>query len=98
MEYRAIGDSVIIEIPEVTKETKRESGLIMIEDSPGTKSVVIGTVLSIGEGRFDPKTGTLITPPLQVGDKVVVSLGTGIELAKGRRMIKVDDIFAVVAG
>lgn len=97
MNYRAIGDSVIVTVPELQKETTRESGLIMIQDDPARKSTVIGTVISVGEGKFDSKTGTQIVPPLKVGDKVVISMATGVELSKTHRMIKVDDIFAVLA-
>ena len=97
MNYRAIGDSVIIEVPELSKESKTDSGIFLIQDDPTKKATIIGTVLSVGEGKVDTKTGVLTPPPLKEGDKVVVSMATGISLGGNRRMIKVDDIFAVVA-
>lgn len=94
--YIAIGDSVIISVPEVEKVSQRDSGLILVEKDPAGKTTVIGTVISIGEGKFDSTKGTYITPPLTVGDKVILSLSTGLELDKGVRMVKIDDIFAKV--
>ena len=96
MQYKAIGDSVIVEIPLVEKGSQRESGLFIIQDDPTNESPITATVLSIGEGRVDPKTGTLLTPPVKVGDRVVINMQTGIKLDDTRKMIKVDDIFALV--
>lgn len=96
MTFRAINDSVIVEIPEVQKETKRESGLFVIEDDKSNTTTVTGTIVSVGEGKFDAKTGAFVPPPVKVGDKVVLSLATGISLDKTHRMVRTDDIFAVV--
>lgn len=95
-EYIAIGDTVIISVPEVEKVSQRDSGLLLVEQDPAGKTTVVGTILSIGEGRFDEKTGTYAKPPLSVGDKVILSLSTGLHLDKGIRMVKMDDIFAKV--
>ncbi len=96
MTFRAINDSVIVEIPEVQKETTRESGLILIEDDKSNKTTVTGTIISVGEGKFDSKSGQLVPPPVKVGDKVILSLSTGIALDKTHRMVRTDDIFAVL--
>ena len=96
MTFRAINDSVIVEIPEVKKETQRESGLFVIEDDKSNQTTVTGTIVSVGEGKFDSKTGSFVPPPVKVGDKVVLSLATGIALDKTHKMVRTDDIFAVV--
>lgn len=96
MTFKAIGDSVVVEIPEVQKETKRESGLYIIQDDPTRKTTVTGIIVSIGEGKFDSVTGTFIPPPVKIGDKVVLSLSSGAELDKTHRTIRTDDIFAIV--
>lgn len=98
MTFRAINDSVIVEIPEVNKkETKRESGLFVIEnDQTNNQTTVTGVIVSVGEGKFDSKTGSFVPPPVKVGDKVVLSLSTGIALDKTHKMVRTDDIFAVV--
>lgn len=96
MSFRAINDSVIVEIPEVVKETTRASGLVLIENDKSNQTTVIGTIVSVGEGKFDSKTGEFVPPPVKVGDKVVLSLSTGISLDKTHKMVRTDDIFAVV--
>lgn len=96
MTFRAINDSVIVEIPEVQKETTHSSGLVLIEDDKSNKTTVTGVIVSVGEGKFDSKTGSFVPPPVKVGDKVVLSLATGIALDKTHKMVCTDDIFAVV--
>jgi len=96
MIFRAINDSVIVEIPEVKREVKQESGLYVIEDDKSNQSTVTGIVVSVGEGKFDHKSGTFVPPPVKIGDKVVLSLSTGISLDKTHKMVRTDDIFAVV--
>lgn len=96
--YRAINDSVIVEIPQVNaKQTVQESGLILVQqDGNSNKNTVTGIVVSVGEGKFDTNRGIFIAPPLKLGDKVLLSLATGIALDETHKMIRTDDIFAVV--
>ena len=96
--YNAIGDTVLIEVPEVEKITKRDSGLVLIENESSSNPTVIGTIISVGEGKYDEQRGTYIKPPLERGDKVILPLSTGMEIEKGLRMVKMDDIFAKVNG
>lgn len=97
MTYRAINDSVIVEIPQVQRQvTQAESGLVIVQDDKSNKSTLTGVVVSVGEGKFDAKSGTFITPPLKLGDKVILSMSTGIALDDTHRMVRTDDIFAVV--
>lgn len=95
-EYVAIGDTVIIEVPEAEKVTKRDSGLILVQDESASNPTVIGTIVSVGDGKYDEIKGTYVKPSLSKGDKVILSLSTGIKLDKGFRMVKIDDIFAKV--
>lgn len=96
MKFRAVNDSVIVEVPKVERTTRRDSGLILVEDDKSTKTTVVATVVSVGEGKFDYKTGSFVPPPVKVGDKIVMALATGIALDDTHRMVKTDDIFAVV--
>lgn len=96
MTFRAINDSVIVEIPEANAEVKHESGLVLVENVQSNKTTVTGTIISVGEGRFDPKTGVFVPPPVKVGDQIVLGLSTGITLDKTHKMVRIDDIFAVL--
>lgn len=96
MQYKAINDSVIIKIPEVKKETQRESGIFLIQPESNDAQTVIGTVVSVGEGKFDGLTGRHVPPCIEVGDRIITNLSTGISLDKTHRMIRTDDIFAVI--
>lgn len=94
--YKAIGDSVLISVPELEKVSQRESGLFLIENDPAGKTTVIVDVVSVGEGKFDQKNGVFIPPPVKVGDKIIIGLAVGMEVAKGLKMVKTEDIFAVI--
>ena len=96
MAYKAIGDSVIVEVPEVSRETVRESGLVLLEAEPTKQKTVIGTIVSVGEGRWDEKNAVYVPLSVNVGDKIVLSLSTGVALDGRHRMVRLDDIFAVV--
>jgi co-chaperonin GroES (HSP10) len=96
MTFKAIGDSVIVQVPEVEKESQTDSGIFLIQKDPTAKKTVTAIVVSVGEGKFDSKTGVTVPPPVKIGDKIVMSLSTGVELEKGYRMVRIDDIFAVV--
>lgn len=99
MKYTAINDSVILEMPdeEASKQTKTESGIFLIEKDATTGTTVTATVVSVGEGKFDYKIGAYVKPPVEVGDKVIVSSSTGMKLDARHRMVRTDDIFAKVA-
>lgn len=96
MAYKAIGDSVIVEVPEVSRETVRERGLVLLEAEPTVQKAVSGTIVSVGEGRWDEKNAVYVPLPVNVGDKIVLSLSTGVALDGRHRMVRLDDIFAVV--
>lgn len=96
MTYKAIGDSVIVQVPEVQRETVRESGLVLLEAEPTKQKTVIGTIVSVGEGRWDDRNSVYVPLPVKLGDKIVLSLSTGIGLDSTHRMVRLDDIFAVV--
>lgn len=95
--YRAINDTVIVEITKPTRETTTQSGLIVYDSEVVNKTTVIGIITSVGEGKFDHKTGVFVAPPVKVGDKILLSISTGVELDKTHRMLRTDDIFAVLA-
>lgn len=96
MQYKAINDSVIVQFPELEKETQRESGIFLIQADANAGKTVIGTVTSVGEGKFDPITGTYLTPTVSIGDRIITNATIGILLDSRHRMIRIDDIFAVI--
>lgn len=97
MKFRAVNDSVIVQVPKLERTTTRpDSGLILVEDDKSSKTTVTAVIVSVGEGKFDSKTGVFVPPPVKVGDKVVMAISTGIALDDTHRMVRTDDIFAVV--
>lgn len=93
--FRAINDSVILHVVEPPKESRSEFGLVLIEKDVSATTVV-GTVVSVGDGKLHERTGAVMPVPLKVGDKVVIPLSTGVKLDAEHRMVRTDDIFAVV--
>lgn len=96
MNFKAINDSVIVEVEKPKAETRSEGGLIIVDATKVNTTTITGTIVSVGEGKFDPKTGVFIPPPVKLGDKIILSLSTGVELDESHRMVRTDDIFAVV--
>ena len=96
MKFRAINDSVIVEVPQLTRQTQHESGLVLIQEDQSAKGTVTAVIVSVGEGKFDTNTGKFVPPPVKVGDRIVMSLSTGIALDDTHRMVRTDDIFAVL--
>jgi co-chaperonin GroES (HSP10) len=96
---RAVGNKLIIELIKAqAKEEVRESGLVVFTGKGTSLSdaTLEAKVLSVGEGRYHEKTGQLIAPPFKVGDKVIITVGTGLELKENVRVIDVDDVFGIM--
>ena len=60
MAYKAIGDSVIVEVPEVSRETVRESGLVLLEAWANGVPVVCYRAGGPGELIHDGIDGRLV--------------------------------------
>lgn len=98
--FKATGNRVIVDLSTdalTQKMTTHASGIITV-DSNTTKneSTHHVSVTSVGEGRYDEKHGQWVPINLKVGDVVVISSGTGLQLDDKHRVVNVDDIFAKV--
>ena len=96
MNYKALGDTIVVRISEAPKMQTRESGIIFMDSESQAKTTIRAEVISVGEGRFDEKNGVYVPVGINVGDIVVTSLSVGIELDKTHRMLRADDVFAIV--
>ena len=95
MTFKAIGDSVIVKLTVAAKQSTTDSGLVLIEKGR-EGATAVAEIISIGEGKFDYKNGVHVPPPVKIGDKIVMSLSTGMKLDELHRVVRTDDIFAVV--
>ncbi|QDJ96448.1 Co-chaperone GroES [Xanthomonas phage Xoo-sp13] len=95
-QYKALGDSVILQVEERTKQTQTASGLLLIQDPQSISPTVNALVLDVGPGKWCDKTGSYIPTGIKVGDTVLISISTGVELDKTHRMVRTDDVFAVL--
>lgn len=93
MNLKPLGDRVIIKQDEM--EAKTSSGLYLAPDSKEKPQT--GTVLAVGEGRFD-KDGNRLPMPVEEGDRVVFSKYGGNEIICDDEevlIVRADDIYAV---
>ena len=71
-----LGDRVLVEKAASEEETR--SGIILPKKTDGNESN-IGTVIAVGAGR-ETDNGTVITPKVEVGQKVIFSWGEKVEV------------------
>lgn len=84
MKVRPIGDRVLIKRMEPKEQVK---GGIIIPDTAKEKPLE-GTIVSVGEGRYDDK-GKLIPMTVKEGQKVLVGKYAGTE-------IKIDEVEHII--
>ncbi|MFB3852129.1 MAG: co-chaperone GroES [Acidobacteriota bacterium] len=84
MKVRPLGDRVLIKRMEPKEQVK---GGIIIPDTAKEKPLE-GTVVSVGEGRYDDK-GKLIPMTVKEGQKVLVGKYAGTE-------IKIDEVEHII--
>ena len=89
-QYTAMNNSIIVKIPEKQFNTL-ESGIVVISHQPDQ---VVGEVLSVGQ-RFDAK-GEPKYSQIKVGDKVLLTKGTGLVLDTAIVLVKHEDIFGIL--
>ncbi len=90
-----LGDKIIIKRDEA--ETKTASG-IYLPDSAADKPQQ-ATVIAVGEGSVNEKTGKRVAPQVKKGDKIIISKWGGTEVkidADELLIVSEDDILAVV--
>jgi chaperonin GroES len=94
MNIKPLFDRVVIKRME---EEKLSAGGIVIPDS-ATEKPIKGEVVAVGDGKvFD--NGTVRTPKVKVGDKVLFGKYSGTEVKLDGNeylVVKEDDIFALI--
>ena len=87
MNLKPIGDRIIIR--REASDEKTAGGLLLPEAAK--KKPQRGTVLAVGPGKTNRKTGELLPLQLKVGDKVLFTSWAGDEY-KDRKQAKAGDI------
>lgn len=94
MNLKPLGDRLIVKQAEA--ETQTKSGIILADTAK--EKPQRGTVLAVGEGRFNDK-GERIPMGVNVDDVVIYSKYGGTEIkVEGEEyiMLRADDIYAIV--
>jgi chaperonin GroES len=97
MNLKPLGDRVIVKQAEA--ETQTKSGLI-IADTAKEKPTK-GTVIAVGEGKWDEDGEKRIALDVKAGDTVIYSKYGGTEVkvdGEDYLILRADDIYAVVEG
>ena len=95
MNLKPLGDRVIVKQAEA--ETQTKSGLI-IADTAKEKPTK-GTVIAVGEGKWDEDGEKRIALDVKAGDTVIYSKYGGTEVkveGEDYLILRADDIYAVV--
>ena len=88
MEWRPLGDKIIVRKIEDEKETA--SGLILVNDQ---RTVKTAEVVSVGSGTY--QGGNLVPPDVAIGDTVYFHKDYGSDLPDGDHMLlHEEDILA----
>ena len=64
----------------ITFEQEKSIKGIYVPKKQTNNGFVIGTVLKVGPGRLNPYTGIRIPNECKIGDKVLVNIGSCVEL------------------
>ncbi len=97
MNLKPLGDRVIVKQAEA--ETQTKSGLILADTAKEKPQK--GTVIAVGEGKWDEDGEKRIALDVKAGDTVIYSKYGGTEVkVEGDEYIilRADDIYAVVEG
>jgi chaperonin GroES len=96
MNLKPLGDRVIVKQAEA--ETQTKSGLILADTAKEKPQK--GTVIAVGEGKWDDEGENRIPVDVKVGDTVIYSKYGGTEVkveGEDYLILRADDIYAVVA-
>ncbi len=96
MNLKPLGDRVIVKQAEA--ETQTKSGLILADTAKEKPQK--GTVVAVGEGKWDEDGEKRIALDVKAGDTVIYSKYGGTEVkVEGEEylILRADDIYAIVA-
>jgi chaperonin GroES len=97
MNLKPLGDRVIVKQAEA--ETQTKSGLILADTAKEKPQK--GTVIAVGEGKWDDEGENRIPLDVKAGDTVIYSKYGGTEVkveGEDYLILRADDIYAVVEG
>jgi chaperonin GroES len=97
MNLKPLGDRVIVKQAEA--ETQTKSGLILADTAKEKPQK--GTVIAVGEGKWDEDGEKRIALDVKAGDTVIYSKYGGTEVkveGEDYLILRADDIYAVVEG
>ena len=97
MNLKPLGDRVIVKQAEA--ETQTKSGLILADTAKEKPQK--GTVIAVGEGKWDEDGEKRIALDVKAGDTVIYSKYGGTEVkvdGDDYLILRADDIYAVVEG
>ena len=97
MNLKPLGDRVIVKQAEA--ETQTKSGLILADTAKEKPQK--GTVIAVGEGKWDEDGEKRIALDVKVGDTVIYGKYGGTEVkveGEDYLILRADDIYAVVEG
>jgi len=96
MKLKPLGDRVVVKTAEA--EEKTASGIILADSAK--EKPVKGTVIAVGDGKWDEDGEKRIPLDVKVGDLVIYSKYGGTEVkVEGEEylILRNDDIFAILA-
>lgn len=92
---KAMGDTVLVKLPEENKERVLESGLVIPMTITKNSELIPVEVISVGPG-IENKDGTYTPIDLKEGDTVLILNSIGQRIDPNTVMVKTDDIFGVL--
>lgn len=98
MNIQPINDNIIVLLPEVEKEQKTNSGLVIASSNQGQVRSDKGQVVAVGDGRITAN-GDLIKLKVKEGDQILFNKFAGTEISVGETrylIIKECDILAKI--
>jgi chaperonin GroES len=96
MKLKPLGDRVVVKTAEA--EEKTASGLILADTAK--EKPVKGTIIAVGEGKWDEDGEKRIPVDVKVGDLVIYSKYGGTEVkvdGEEYLILRADDIYAVLS-
>lgn len=98
MMIQPINDNIVVKLPEVEKEIKTNSGIVIASSAQGQPRPDRGEVVAVGEGRIT-SNGDLVKLNVTGGDQILFNRFAGTEIAIGEErflIIKECDILAKI--
>lgn len=98
MILQPINDNIIIKLPEVEKEIKTNSGILLATSNAGQSKPDQGVVTAVGQGRLTAN-GEIIPLTVKEGQTVIFNKFAGSEIAVGEDrylILKETDILVIV--